>query len=139
MSTIFTMTAPSIFAAYNPTSVEKYDFDMSGNLMPCRANGHECPDSVLSTMFARSRTIEARLTEKSSMADLVGLVEKYAIDPKFRMLMFWAEMIEFTYVRELYDLSDLADMRYEIVKSNWSCMDILPGEPVVSHVADMRH
>lgn len=110
---------------------EPYNFSLDGNLVPCVRKEHECPFDVVKSMFAKSDTIQARMTEESSMSDLVGLVEKYCIDPKFRMMVFWAEMVEWFYSHDLMDLSNEADMRYKIVKSSWSCMDILPGLPVV--------
>lgn len=139
MSDVTVTSSVSRYVHYNPISVEAYDFDMSGNLMPCRVESHRLPLDVERTLFAKERTIRARLTEKSSVTDLVELVEKYAVDPKFRMILFWFIMVDFAYERDLHDLSDLADMRYSILKSNWTCMDILPGQPVVSHFADMRH
>lgn len=79
-------------------------------------------DNLLNTLFAKSRTIEARMSETTTLLHLVELVEKYVLSDEFRVVVFWAELIEWAYLRNLPDISDVAEMNYKCAK-HWFMTD----------------
>lgn len=79
-------------------------------------------DNLLNTLFAKSRTIEARMSENTSLWHLTELVEKYVLSDAFRVVVFWAELIEWAYMRDLPDISDVAEMNYKCAK-HWFMTD----------------
>lgn len=91
------------------------DLHVYGEKRPMR----NMSDSDLRVVHAKSTTIEARLSELTTLTDLVRLVEKYVMTDAFRVVVFWAVMIEWTYQRGLADLSDMADMNYRVAKDQF--------------------
>lgn len=92
-------------------------------------------DKDMEVVFAKSATIEARLSELTTLSDLVALVEKYVKTDAFRVVVFWAVMIEWTYQRGLADLSDMADMRYRVAKDQFvTDRDVLSWQSVLTEL-----
>jgi hypothetical protein len=107
------MTANSDSA--NSANMYRISLDLCPSV-PVQTNRYELDEKDTQTLFAKARTIEARMSEKTSVRDLVALVEKYCMTDAWRVLVFWAESIELFYMADQPDLSEMADMRYQEAK-----------------------